>query len=620
MTFRMTLRLLLAVCVLGVVIWLIEDRVQSTETRRREAGRVFPQARADAVTHVTVSRGDLVFECVRKRDGWRIEKPIPTPAAPGAVARLLAALEAMNRDEIITEPQRLERELGLGDYGLEKPAARVLFRDAQGSHEVSIGSPAPLGSMVYVQVTGQLDVLATSGELLEAIPTSLEGFWDHVLVHGEAAATVRVEIQRRGGSFIRLVKSEDRWNIQQPVVAMADADRLGRMLQALFALQARQFVWDPVTNAPSAAPSGLQPAESSMVPYDLSSDDPALKVTVWVTGDEVGKGVLFGKDDPDNAGAVYARRADSESVCLVERAILDVLNVTPDDLRNRQVVPVNIDMVRRVTVQDPERRLVLEREPEAGWTVTEPIRARADDAVVTDLLRRLTALRAESFVDGSATNLADHGLEPPAYTIELSAGGADGPSFEVRVGRIDKSAPVGYLKHDISRSLCGVAGDDLRGLGERLADPITYRDRLILSLEPMDICRITLARDGWEQTVAMGGDGIWKAEKGVTNEVDLMSVDGVLFGFSNLRALRIEEAGGTLASYGLEPPTASLTVGLTSGGIQKSLRLGYLARTDGIYATVQGSGLVFVLERKVADSLIRSLLVTPETSKAKAGR
>jgi hypothetical protein len=86
-------------------------------------------------------------------------------------------------------------------------------------------------------------------------------------------------------------------------------------------------------------------------------------------------------------------------------------------------------------------------------------------------------------------------------------------------------------------------------------------------------------------------------------------VDDVLLLTANLRALRIESDNPkTLVACGLDKPGRILSLGLTGEtGIQKSILMGFRAKTDGVYAMIQGEDVVFVLENGVMERLTRAL-------------
>jgi hypothetical protein len=83
------------------------------------------------------------------------------------------------------------------------------------------------------------------------------------------------------------------------------------------------------------------------------------------------------------------------------------------------------------------------------------------------------------------------------------------------------------------------------------------------------------------------------------------SLANLLFHVANLRALRIASHNPEgLERYGLDQNAVVLTLGLSGEeGIQKNLRMGFRAGTEGVYAMIQGQDVVFVMD----DGIFRNL-------------
>jgi hypothetical protein len=137
----------------------------------------------------------------------------------------------------------------------------------------------------------------------------------------------------------------------------------------------------------------------------------------------------------------------------------------------------------------------------------------------------------------------------------------------------------------------------------------------MLAVPSDSVWKLTLRKAGREQTVVRRESGEWQALGAAGARVDAEAVGGVLARCAGLRALRIEaESMKSPAAYGLDDSAVELTLGLSgSGGIQKTLRLGYRARTDGLYAAVQGQDMVFVLAEAEAEKLGADLLLTGDS-------
>lgn len=635
MKFSTTWRLLLAVLLLGGAIWLLDRRVETTDQRRTRRARLLPDMRDD-VDYLRVEKGDLSVECVMEKGAWWIHSPLRARAGEGAVDKLLSVLERLRRGESIPIDQVKARDLTLADYGLGTPRARIVFRDQRGQQEVIVGDPAPLGEAVFVRIGGSDRIVSTGRELLDALPDGVEDLRDRRLLHGDLFSTTRLEIQRPGGGFVQLTRSDGQWRLQQPVTALADSSRISSLLDVLFGLEAAEFVWDPPVGEPGPevkVPDAADSAEGRVEAYGFA-DETALRITVWVKGDDVGKELLLGKTPGKQSDLVYATRRDLPSIYLVDRSVLDAFEVAADDLRDRRVFTIPPDRVRHVRLQQEERRVVLQKDREQGWVLTEPVQWKADDEVVEGLVRFLAGWQVLAFRDALSTNLEEQGLDPPRLTVCLAAVPAaagredatdSGPPPEsagvdwrcLRIGRRVEGRDAVVTMFEGGSSMMELREDAVRCLPGDPADPLYYRERTMLAVAPGNVKRLTLSRGGDEQSVVRNADGMWVPGEEGPFKAATDVVRDILFYTSNLRALRVEcHNPESLPAYGLDSSGMRLTLGLSGKeGIQKSLLMGFRSKMDGIYAMVQGQGVVFVLANDVVDRLTGDLLEPlPETT------
>jgi hypothetical protein len=253
--------------------------------------------------------------------------------------------------------------------------------------------------------------------------------------------------------------------------------------------------------------------------------------------------------------------------------------------------------------------------------------------VVDELVGKLTRLRVQAFAETPQTNLVELGLSPPVRVVRLAA---DVPPAQTNPASAAASAPAGTPASAPNELLLGYWPPERGSVFARFADgdavftmdsgpvrplmavdPLVFRERTMLAVPPSGIRRLSLVKQGAEQTVALDETGKWRAVAPAAREVVPDAIESVLFAVSNLRALRIESLNpeGPTA-YGLEPAAATLTMGLTGEeGIKKSIIMGSGAGTEGVYAMVQGQDMVFVLDRSVAAQLTAEL-VEPVPSQA----
>ena len=627
MRFRTTARLLVVACVLGLAIWFLERRLPSSETRRYQADRILDMP-AESIVYVAVESQEMRVECERREDGWHLAVPFDARATDAAIERLLSELEALRTSEVITAEQRAQRELTLADYGVSEPRLRVVVGDGRNRKELAFGLDDPLGELIYLHQAWSTDVISTSRAFLDAVPKTVVGLRDRNILRGDASLTARVEIHRPGTGFIRLNHAGGAWHLQQPAQTPADGGRVAQMLDALYSLAVEEFVWDPPSDAlvDEAAPVAVDAdPESRLAPYGLGDDEALVRVKVWTTGEDVGRELVIGRETGESNRLVFAKTRDRESICTIDREILDIFSVSVNDLRNPVLFPVSARDVRYACFEEGDRKLVLEWQPRGGWMVSEPVQWRADDGIVSELVGRLARLRAQRFLSGGGTNWAGANQGEAAAVIQLLAarpaaaaegtnggdpGGAAGQN-RLLVGGADAETDSLLARFEGGDVVAVIDAEAIWPEGGVLTDPLVYRDRTMLAVDAANVIRVALRTADGEQIVSRNEQGEWTAASPAGARLMPDVVKDVLFRVANLRSLRIEEHDPkNLAAYGLQAPTTVLTLGLSGDeGIQKSILLGFRAKTDGIYAMVQGQDVVFVLGTSEVRHLTRSLVV-----------
>ncbi|MDI6775031.1 MAG: DUF4340 domain-containing protein [Verrucomicrobiota bacterium] len=659
MKTKTTFRLLLAVCVVGGILAIVE-RVKRGRPPQPIDQPVLHELAWDQVARLAMATGSNRLDCVREDNAWHIRRPLRVRADEGKVERVLSALQAMRIKEVITPDQRKKRALTLADFGLDHPRARVVVGDSVRTRQVLVGHDAPFGNLVFVKLDPGQNVLAAGPGFHPFLPQDMESFRSRLALPGESARTTRLEIQWPGAGFIQLARKGGDWLIQQSFSGRADSGRIARMLDALYCLKVEKFVWDAPAPPEPAGETLRPPAVPLSEPigaggsYSLTPDE-AMRITVWTEGSEMSRELLLGKTAGDNGKSVYAKPRDVPSIYLVSRNILDTFSVAVNDLRDRRLFPMDAADVQHICLEKGERKLVLRRPPKKEWTITEPVEWPADEMAVGELARRITALTIQAFADGSETNLATLGLATPACVVqaldrfpEAPAGAlpAETPAGVVVAAptSLDNRLCIGQANSDSTRIYCRFERDPLKfgeggavyetaaatvtSLGPDPANPLLYRDRGMLALVSRSVKRLSLIRGKTEQIVVLDEKGAWEAVQPAGGSVKNEVLDDILFLVSNLRACRVEVHNPKdLAAYGLAPPGAQLTLGLSGvEGLQKSVLIGWPAGAQGRFVVIQGQDVVFVLENGVVDRLTRDIVAfqapgpaAPSPAKAVAG-
>src|SRR5438093_9472502 len=90
----------------------------------------------------------------------------------------------------------------------------------------------------------------------------------------------------------------------------------------------------------------------------------------------------------------------------------------PEECRDRKLSDVATAQVRRITLRTTAGEMELEKRGE-HWDVLKPLRARADDGKVGDLISQITSARIQQFVADDRGDLRPYGLAEPRGSITL---------------------------------------------------------------------------------------------------------------------------------------------------------------------------------------------------------
>ena len=612
MTWKPVLWLLGLVALTGLFIAVFE-------TGGQQAARTLPldtpllQVNPATLSRLSIQQGTNSIECVKRQDQWFLVKPVQMRADSSRVNRLVETLRGLRKHEVIGPDLREKRNLTLASFGLEPPKAVLSLGSDTRVDELLLGDLSPLGDRIYTQVRGTPDVIAASCRFPEVLDVTCGELQDRSVFPAAIKGAVRLEVKHPGG-FYQVALREGVWRIQQPFIAAADGVKVERLLHALAALR--------------LADVGDAPAPPEPLAYKQGEDETAIHVSIWPEGGREPLTFSTGVAWPGKPLLISARVGDVDRLCAVERQALAFLAVKPEALRDRRICDADPARINFIAVRDGELKLVVSRNAEGQWLITEPFQFAGNRLAVNALLKTLCALQGDTAPDAVDTNqvareaavmtcslVVAQEAADIATTNEAGSRSAAGAVWSYRF-----SSPATVANNPVFReetaTLYRVPSNELarlwRGGHQALADPLPYMDRRMLDVNPGQVRRITAGRQNREETVTRDATGVWVVESPPGGQVADGVIPALLEMASRLEAEQVDRA--TVANpeaYGLGDASARVTFGLSGGGIQKTVLLGNDNGQEGIYAMVQGQDALFVLRKSVADVLLRSFVKSP---------
>lgn len=388
-----------------------------------------------------------------------------------------------------------------------------------------------------------------------------------------------------GKDEIKLVKDGSSWRLTAPTAAPADSQESESVLSSLEGLEMDEVVTE--------TPGKLS---------DFGLDPPKSRVAVTQTGGPAQE-VLFGNKTPDE-GSVYAKQPSKPRVFTVPAYSAAVFDKKPFDLRDRDVLHVNRDAVRKLEVTGPDGGYALARDERGEWAFTAPLATRAGRWSVDGLLGNLETLRMESVAAEDAADPKPYGLDKPVRIVRL--GLADGNTKTLDIG-----AATGEKKHyarEGGRGLVAVVPDPILDTLAKGKDDL--RAKRLLEVSSFDVEGFEVesggARKTYARTSSKDKDGVdtskWKRTKPDAKDLDTTKVQDALFLVGGVDVQEFVDKPAGADTYGLDHPAVKVTI-REKDKPETSFEVGEKAGT--YYARRAGDQAVLKLDPAKAADLVK---------------
>jgi len=376
---------------------------------------------ADQITEVRLTHKGQTSLLRKEDSGWKMIEPVAVDAdAPEAIslAQAIASLESVR--EVVDNPP------DLAPFGLAEPATTVEFKaDGGVSGSFTLGNKNPTQSEIYALKGGGKTVVLISAFQETSFNREPFALRDKKILKFDREQADALALAR-GGTAIELSRAESEWKIVKPVAARSDYSAVEGFLTRLSSANMSRLLEE---NADAAA----------LAKYGL--DRPVMTVTV---GAGSARSVLqIGKTENDQT---YAKDAARPMVFTVDTTLQADLTKGFDDYRKKELFEFRPFLLARLraVLDAPAGPKTYEFEKVAPANPGEPETWKvtridggshtADTAAMDDLLNKLVAIRAESFVTGATRT----GLDRPALVV--SASYDDGKFERVRFGAVGDAA------------------------------------------------------------------------------------------------------------------------------------------------------------------------------------
>lgn len=563
MRTKATLFLIVLVLSLGAVAYYVRDFTLEKDARANQK-LVFPVEMVN-VDYLEMSFSDRTPASVvlERREGtWELTQPVRWPANFFAVNTILTQLQYLEKVNSFPVASLAENKQTLADFGLDEanPAGWLVLGRGGSRHTVRIGRTTDTNSRMYLLPEDSSHIFVVPNAIREKLtltPEQLRSpavfsmqefevrFWQVQLTEPGTA-------QSPGASNVRvyLARDGDKWKIETPIEARANAAAVKQLLGEITKLQVLDFV-------PST--------ERTDLPL-LGLTSPGVRLTLEGAGRR--EALLIGNAVPGDARPTryYAKLEDTpgqdrSAVFTIAPTFLEEVRNAQRSLRERRVLEFDESAVQSIRITDAsQREVTLQLLENGAWQVSSRtpeqglVTMPGDAERIRTLLQELSELSVipnDGFVRDAAlgADLEAFGLTgATAWQVEITERGGNG-SGEPRQQRLlfgrtadEPGRPI-YARLE-NRGFVYLV--DRAVVDELSARPIDYRSRQVLSLgEGPHITAITLANLGTKETtvsVTLAAGQTWEQALAQETEVRREALLALVRTLPRLKARSIESS------------------------------------------------------------------------------
>ena len=208
---------------------------------------------------------------------------------------------------------------------------------------------------------------------------------------------------QNGDQKIEIRRQDNKWRLETPIKDQADGALVETLLSDL-------ENWQKEGSIPAKE---IDSDKSKLAEYGLNN--PKLKLKLL--GHERPPEILFGKDAAIE-NRMYVRFQNSKETFLAGQSVRKDIDKKPEEFRDRKLTDLGNAEVRRLVLKTPAGEIELEKK-DTHWEILKPLRARADDQKVNDLISQVTSARIGEFVAEDRGDLRPYGLAEPRGSITL---------------------------------------------------------------------------------------------------------------------------------------------------------------------------------------------------------
>jgi hypothetical protein len=344
-----------------------------------------------------------------------------------------------------------------------------------------------------------------------------------------------------GSGLIKVKAEEDAWKMVAPWQDDADAGVIDQLLDAIQNLRPEDVITD----------LGKGDKKRQMLKdFGLNKS----KLRLKLDGRRALPELEFGQDTAVQ-GLGYLHMENDDAVYVVPNDLKKIVSRTPEDFRDHRMTPFLTTLINRAVFQVSGGQIELAKEQD-NWQLIRPIKARASNDAVVDILTKMNQTQIAKFVSEIKSNPGSYGLDSPADVLTLYGG--EGEKFEIEIGSAVPSNPQAVYAGLPERNTVVEVSKEFVSLFN--ITPNDLRDRKVARLNSDLIDRITIENAGQPKIVLARDENRWRFLSPENAAANSISVHRLIQEINDDEVVEfVSDTATDLAKYGLDQPKLRMT-------------------------------------------------------------
>jgi len=344
-----------------------------------------------------------------------------------------------------------------------------------------------------------------------------------------------------GSGLIKVKAEGDAWKMVAPWQDDADAGVIDQLLDAVQNLRPEDVIAD----------LGKGDKKRQMLKdFGLNKT----KLRLKLDGKQMPAELEFGQDTAVQ-GRGYVRVADDDAVYVVPNDLKNIISKTPEDFRDHRMTPFLTTLINRVIFRVSGGEIELAKEQD-NWQLVRPIKARASNDAVVDILTKMNQTQIAKFVSENKSNSGSDGLDSPADVLTLYGG--EGKKFEIEIGNPVPSDPQAVYAGLPERNTVVEVSKEFAGLFN--ITPNDLRDRKIDRLNSDLVDRVTIENKNQPKIVLAREENRWRFLNPANAPANSNNINRLIQEINDDEVTEfVSDTATDLAKYGLDQPQLKIT-------------------------------------------------------------